>query len=111
MTMATADTIAAGATVTVAYDQPTSNALADAASNEVESFTGTDAIAALNRPAAPVVTLTAGDGQLTAAWAAPANGGSAITELRRGVEDRRPDLGSGRDRRAVRHGCRRRHRP
>ena len=79
LTMAATDTIAAGAMVTVAYDQPTSNALADAASNEVESFTGTDAIAALNRPAAPVVTLTAGDGQLTATWPAPANGGSAIT--------------------------------
>ena len=68
--------IAAGGTVTVAYDQPTSNALADAASNEVADFTGQ---AAPNRPAAPVVTLTAGNGQLTAAWAAPANGGSAIT--------------------------------
>ena len=79
LTMATADAIAAGGTVTVAYDQPTSNALADAASNEVESFTGTDAIAALNRPAAPVVTLTAASGQITAAWTAPANGGSAIT--------------------------------
>ena len=71
--------IAAGGTVTVAYDQPTSNALADAASNEVESFTGTDAIAAPNRPAAPLVTLTTGNEKLTAAWAAPANGGSAIT--------------------------------
>ena len=79
LTMATADTIAAGATVSVAYDKPTSNALADAASNEVESFTGTDAIPAPNRPAAPVVTLTPASGQLTAAWAAPANGGSAIT--------------------------------
>ena len=79
LTMATADTIAAGAAVSVDYDKPTSNALADAASNEVESFTGTDAIAALNRPAAPVVTLTVGDGKLTAAWTAPANGGSAIT--------------------------------
>ena len=67
--------IAAGGTVTVAYDQPTSNALADAASNEVADFTQT----ALNRPAAPVVTLTAGDEKLTATWAAPANGGSAIT--------------------------------
>ena len=71
--------IAAGGTVSVAYDEPTSNALADAASNEVETFTGTDAIAAPNRPAAPVVTLTAGDGKLTATWSAPANGGSAIT--------------------------------
>ena len=53
LTMAATDTVAAGAAVTVAYDQPTSNALADAASNEVESFTGNDAIAALNRPAAP----------------------------------------------------------
>ena len=68
--------IAAGGTVTVAYDEPTSNALADAASNEVADFTGQ---AAPNRPAAPAVTLTAGDGQLTATWAAPANGGSAIT--------------------------------
>ena len=53
LTMAATDTVAAGAAVTVAYDQPTSNALADAASNEVESFTGNNAIAALNRPAAP----------------------------------------------------------
>ena len=68
--------IAAGGTVTVAYDQPTSNALADAASNEVADFTGQ---AAPNRPAAPVVTLTAGDEKLTATWSAPANGGSAIT--------------------------------
>ena len=67
--------IAAGATVTVAYDKPTSNALADAASNEVADFTQT----APNRPAAPVVTLTAGNEKLTATWAAPANGGSAIT--------------------------------
>ena len=79
LTMASADTIAAGGTVVLAYDKPASNALADAASNQVVSFTGTDAIAALNRPAAPVVTLTAGDGKLTATWAAPANGGSAIT--------------------------------
>ena len=68
--------IAAGGTVTVAYDEPTSNALADAASNEVADFTGQ---AAPNRPAAPVVTLTAGDEKLTATWSAPANGGSAIT--------------------------------
>ena len=67
--------IAAGGTVTVAYDEPTSNALADAASNEVADFTQT----VLNRPAAPVVTLTAGDEKLTATWSAPANGGSAIT--------------------------------
>ena len=79
LTMATADAIAAGATVTVAYDKPTSNALADAASNEVESFTGTDAISAPNRPAAPAVTLTPASGQITATWAAPANGGSEIT--------------------------------
>ena len=78
LTMGTA--IAAGETVSVAYTKPASNALADAASNEVESFTGTDAIAAPNRPAAPVVSLSAGDGKLTATWAAPANGGSAITD-------------------------------
>ena len=74
LTMGTA--IAAGETVSVAYTKPSANALADAASNEVESFTGQ---AALNRPAAPAVTLSAGDGKLTASWAAPANGGSAIT--------------------------------
>ena len=78
LTMTTA--IAAGETVSVAYTKPASNALADAASNEVESFTGADEIAAPNRPAAPVVTLSAGDGKLTASWAAPANGGSAITD-------------------------------
>ena len=78
LTMGTA--IAAGETVSVAYTKPSANALADAASNEVESFTGTDAIAAPNRPAAPVVTLSAGDGKLTATWAAPANGGSTITD-------------------------------
>ncbi len=79
LTMGSADTIAAGGTVSVAYTKPASNALADAASNKVATFTGTDAIAAPNRPAAPVVTLSAGDGKLTATWAAPANGGSAIT--------------------------------
>ena len=79
LTIRSGNTIAAGAIVTLAYTAPSTNALADASDNEVESFTGTDAIAVLNRPAAPVVTLTAGDGQLTATWAAPANGGSAIT--------------------------------
>ncbi len=79
LTIRSGNTIAAGAIVTLAYTAPSTNALADASGNEVESFTGTDAIAVLNRPAAPVVTLTAGDGQLTATWAAPANGGSAIT--------------------------------
>ena len=52
LTMAGTDTIAAGATVSVAYDKPASNPLADAADNEVASFTGNDAIAVLNRPAA-----------------------------------------------------------
>ena len=79
LTIRSGNTIVAGAIVTLAYTAPSTNALADASGNEVESFTGTDAIPVLNRPAAPVVTLTAGDGQLTATWAAPANGGSAIT--------------------------------
>ena len=100
--------IAAGATVTVAYDEPTSNALADAASNEVADFTGQ---AAPNRPAAPVVTLTAGDEKLTATWSRPGQRRQRDHRLRRGVEDRRPDLGSGRHRRAGRHACRRRNRP
>ena len=51
LTMATADTIAAGATVTVAYDKPTTNPLKDAADNEVASFTGQ---AAANRAAADI---------------------------------------------------------
>ncbi len=75
LTMASADAIAAGAAVTVAYDKPTTNPLKDAADNEVADFTQT----AANRPAAPVVTLTAGNEKLTAAWTAPANGGNAIT--------------------------------
>ena len=66
--------------MSVAYTKPSANALADGASNEVESFTGKDAIAAPNRPAAPVVSLSAGDGKLTASWVRPANGGSAITD-------------------------------
>ena len=49
LTMASADTIAAGATVTVAYDQPATNPLKDAADNEVASFTSQ---AAANRAAA-----------------------------------------------------------
>ena len=79
LTIRSGNTIAAGAIVTLAYTAPSTNALADASGNEVESFTGTDAIAVLNRPAAPVVTLTPASGKLTAAWTAPANGGSAIT--------------------------------
>ena len=69
--------IAAGQTVTVAYEQPDSNAVADRAGNKVADF---DGLLAENRPAAPVVTLTSGDGKLTATWAAPANGGSTITD-------------------------------
>ena len=55
--MATANTIAAGATVTVAYDKPTSNALADTANNEVADFTQT-ALPTVRH--SPVVTLTVG---------------------------------------------------
>ena len=73
LTMTTA--IAAGETVTVAYTAPATGGLADANANKVESFTQ----AVLNRPAAPVVTLAAGDTQITATWAAPADGGSPIT--------------------------------
>ena len=51
LTMTTADTIAAGAAVSVAYDKPTSNPLKDAADNEVESFTGQ---AAANRAAVDI---------------------------------------------------------
>ena len=47
--MGTANTIAAGEMVSVAYTKPTANPLKDAADNEVESFTGQ---ATLNRAAA-----------------------------------------------------------
>ena len=56
LTMESANPIAAGKTVTVAYTKPTANALKDAADNEVESFTGTDALTAANRPLAIVST-------------------------------------------------------
>ena len=56
LTMESASPIAAGKTVTVAYTKPTANALKDAADNEVESFTGTDALTAANRPLAIVST-------------------------------------------------------
>ena len=74
LTMSTA--IAAGATVTVGYDNPDdATALADAAGNQVETFSG--AIVA-NIPAAPVVSLIAGDGKITASWNEPADGGESI---------------------------------
>ena len=68
--------IAAGETVSLDYTAPATGGLQDGSNNKVATFTGQ---AAPNRPAAPVVSLTAGDGKLTASWAAPANGGSAIT--------------------------------
>ena len=107
LTMATANTIAAGATVTVAYDKPTSNALADTANNEVADFTQT----VLNRPAAPLVTLTTGNEKLTAAWAAPANGGSAITGYDVEWKTASQTWARGRNRRAVRNRRGRCHRP
>ena len=74
LTMGTA--ITAGETVSVDYTAPATGGLQDGSNNTVATFTGQ---VAPNRPAAPVVILTAGDGKLTATWAAPANGGSAIT--------------------------------
>ena len=81
LTMATADTIAAGAAVSVTYDEPTSNALADAASNKVADFTD---LTALNRPGAPAgLSLEPGDHWIEASWTAPSlDGGSAITGYR-----------------------------
>ena len=72
---------AAGAAVTVDYDGPTSNALADAASNKVADFTD---LTALNRPAAPdSLSLDPGERQIVASWTAPSlDGGSAITGYR-----------------------------
>ena len=79
--LAMSPAIAAGAAVTVAYDKPISNALADAATNEVADFTAETAI---NRPAAPTeLELEAGERQIEASWTAPSlNGGSAITGYR-----------------------------
>ncbi len=68
--------LTAGFDVVVAYLPPDSNALQSTTGHEAASFTNQ---AVLNRPAAPVVTLTPGDEQITASWPAPADGGSAIT--------------------------------
>ena len=74
LTMGTA--VAAGATVSAGYIKPASgNLLRDADGSEVASFT----VDVGNRPAAPALTLTTAAGQITAAWTAPANGGSAVT--------------------------------
>ena len=68
--------IAAGDAVTVDYTAPSTGGLADAGSNQVVSFAGQ---VVANRAAAPVVSLTAGDAEIVASWAAPADGGSTIT--------------------------------
>ena len=80
LTMPTASTIAAGATVTVAYDKPAAGPLQDLAPalNKIETFTG---LAVPNRPAAPTgLTLEPGDTWIEASWTAPSlTGGSEIT--------------------------------
>ena len=74
LTMGSADTIAAGDTVSVAYTKPSANVIQNSNDQEAESFT----VSAANRPAAPgTLTLTPGVGTLDVAWTAPA--GSAVT--------------------------------
>ena len=83
VTVTTVRAIPAGATVTLTYTAPAGDDdLADPSGNEVASFIVNGGITVLNRPAAPPLTLTAGDGELTVAWTEPANGGSAITGYR-----------------------------
>ena len=83
VTVTTVRAIPAGATVTLTYTAPAGDDdLADLSGNEVASFIVNGGITVLNRPAAPPLTLTAGDGELTVAWTEPANGGSAITGYR-----------------------------
>ena len=72
LTMAAADAIAAGATVTVAYDKPEDNPLKDAAGNEVATFTGQAAANRLDAPAE--VRAYAGNGRVEVEWDAPASG-------------------------------------
>ena len=76
LTMSTA--LAARATVSVDYTKPSSNALADAAGNEVDSFPGQAAVYPPTAPGTP--TLTPGDMVLDVSWTAPSDdGGSALT--------------------------------
>ena len=72
LTMAAADAIAAGATVTVAYDKPEDNPLKDAAGNEVATFTGQAVANRLDAPAE--VRAYAGNGRVEVEWDAPASG-------------------------------------
>ncbi len=73
-----------GDNITVTYTQPGTNRLADAAGNPVASF-GPSAVAnnvgaAATAPATMVAPVaTAGDGSVSVAYSAPANGGSPIT--------------------------------
>ena len=77
LTMGATDTIAAGETVSVNYTAPATGGLQDGSGNKVASFITPQA--AINRPAAPALTLVPATGQITASWDAPADGGSAIT--------------------------------
>ena len=67
--------IAAGAVTEVTYNAPASGGLQHSASDRVATFT----VVAGNRPAAPSPAVTARSRELTVAWTAPADGGSAIT--------------------------------
>ena len=74
LTMGTAT--AGRAQVTVAYNRPSSNALADSAGNESDDFSQQ----VIYPPAAPdTPTVGANDTTLDAAWIAPADGGRPIT--------------------------------
>ena len=65
----------AGRSVTLTYTPPDTDALSGPDGHEVPG----SSLTVLNRPAAPAVTLTPGDTQITASWAEPADGNSTIT--------------------------------
>ena len=77
LTMDSADTIAAGDTVSVTYTKPSTNVIQNSNDQETDGFT----VSATNRPAAPgTPTLTSGAGTLDVTWTAPAaDGGSPVT--------------------------------
>ena len=69
LTMATADAIGAGETVSVDYTKPTANPLKDSADNEVAAFTGRAVSNRLDAPAE--VRAYAGNGRVDVEWDAP----------------------------------------